>query len=181
MANDNMVYRVEAFGSCKDFNAMLNDSRDMPKIKVITDQRTIERYGGDRMYMAPPLEYDAIMKSVPYGRVITSREIREFMAERAGADYTEPVTASIFISIAAWASEQRVAHKTPYWRTLKSDGELNDKFPGGVEAQREKLEAEGHIVVPRGRSNIRWYVKDYELVLYEPGLMHEDYGQEVRI
>ena len=32
----------------------------------------------------------------------------------------------------------------PYWRVTKSDGSLNPKFPGGVEAQARRLEAEGH-------------------------------------
>ncbi len=34
--------------------------------------------------------------------------------------------------------------ETPYWRTLKANGELNAKYPNGIEAQKEKLEAEGH-------------------------------------
>lgn len=42
----------------KDFNAMLNDSRDMPKVQRITDPKSIEKYGGDRMYFAPPIAYD---------------------------------------------------------------------------------------------------------------------------
>lgn len=42
----------------KDFNAMLNDSKDMPKFQVITDEKSIEKYGGDRMYFAPPIDYD---------------------------------------------------------------------------------------------------------------------------
>ena len=42
----------------KDFNSMLHDSKDMPKIQVITDQKSIEKYGGDRMYFAPPIAYD---------------------------------------------------------------------------------------------------------------------------
>lgn len=33
----------------KDFNAMLNDSKDMPKIQVITDRKSIEKYGGNRI------------------------------------------------------------------------------------------------------------------------------------
>ncbi len=33
---------------------------------------------------------------------------------------------------------------TPYWRTLKGKGELNEKYPGGVAAQAERLRAEGH-------------------------------------
>jgi len=33
-------------------------------------------------------------------------------------------------------------------------------------AQKEKLEAEGHTVIPKGRKNIRYYVKDYEQALF---------------
>ena len=55
----------------KDFNAMLHDSKDMPKFQTITDEKSIEKYGGDRMYFAPPIDYDRIMKCVPYGKVIT--------------------------------------------------------------------------------------------------------------
>lgn len=150
----------------KDFNAMLNDSKDMPKFQTITDQRSIERYGGNRMYFAPPVDYDRIMKQVPMGRVITVGKIREYFARINDADFTEPITAGIFVSIAAWASHQRSDNKTPYWRTLKANGELNEKYPGGIKAQKEKLEAEGHSIIQRGRKNIRYYVKDYEKVLY---------------
>ena len=43
----------------KDFNAMLHDNKDMPKFQTITDQKSIEKYGGSRMYFAPPIYYDA--------------------------------------------------------------------------------------------------------------------------
>ena len=151
----------------KDFNAMLHESKDMPKIQTITDKASIEKYGGDRMYFAPPVDYDAVMKKVPYGKVITVGKIREFFAHQSGADFTEPITAGVFVSIAAWASHQRADKKTPYWRTLKANGELNEKYPGGAAAQKEKLEAEGHTIIKRGRTNIRYYVKDYERVLFE--------------
>lgn len=154
--------------STKDFNAMLHDSKDMPKFQPITDARSIEKYGGDRMYFAPPIDYDTVMKQIPAVKVITVGEIREHFARMSGADFTEPITAGIFVSIAAWASCQRGGtDETPYWRTLKANGELNEKYPGGVEAQKEKLEAEGHTVLQRGRKNIRYYVKDYEKVLFE--------------
>ena len=51
----------------KDFNAMLNDSKDMPKFQIITDEKSIKKYGGDRMYFAPPINYDRIMRLVPFG------------------------------------------------------------------------------------------------------------------
>lgn len=151
----------------KDFNLMLHDSKDMPKFKTITDGPSIKKYGGDNMYLAPPIDYDTIMKIVPYGKVITVGKIREYFARKSGADFTDPITAGIFVSIAAWASHQRAENETPYWRTLKANGELNEKYPGGVIAQKEKLEAEGHTVIRRGRINIRYYVKDYEKVLLE--------------
>lgn len=152
----------------KDFNAMLADSRDMPKIQTITDERSIKRYGGSRMYFAPPCDYDAIMKKVPFGKVITAGKIREYLAEKAGADFTDPMTAGIFISIAAWASFQRNGKsETPYWRTLKTDGELNPRYPGGIEKQKEMLESEGHTIIQRGRKNIRYYVKGYEESLFD--------------
>ena len=140
----------------KDFNAMLHDSKDMPKVQIVTDPGTIKKYGGDRMYFAPPMEYDRAMRRVPEGKLATITDIRAYFARANGADFTEPITAGIFVSIAAWASFQRGEDETPYWRTLKAGGELNPKYPGGIEAQRERLEAEGHIVVQRGRRNI-WY------------------------
>ena len=151
----------------KDFNAMLHDNKDMPKFQIITDQKSIEKYGGNRMYFAPPINYDKAMKQVPYGKVITIRNLREYFAKLSGADFTEPITAGIFVSIAAWASYQRTDDETPYWRTLKADGELNGKYPGGIEAQKERLEAEGHTIVQRGRKNIRYYVKDFEQYLFD--------------
>lgn len=153
--------------SKKDFNAMLHNKKDMPKIQVISDLKTIERYGGSRMYFAPPEDYDKVMKQVPYGKVITAGTIREYFAEMNQADFTDPMTAGIFISIAAWASHQRTEDKTPYWRTLKAKGELNPKYPGGIEAQRKKLEEEGHTIIQKGRKNIRYFVKDYENVLFD--------------
>lgn len=151
----------------KDFNAMLHDNKDMPKFQIITDEKSIEKCGGNKMYFAPPIDYDRIMKKIPYGKVITIGEIRAYFAKLNQADFTEPITAGIFVSIAAWASYQRSDNKTPYWRTLKANGELNSKYPGGVEAQRKLLEAEGHIIIKKGRTNIKYYIKDYKNVLFE--------------
>lgn len=151
----------------KDFNAMLKNGKDMPKIQKVTDPKTVEKYGGDKMYFAPPADYDLIMKKIPCGKVITVCEIRKYFARQSGADFTEPMTAGIFVIIAAWASEQRTDDKTPYWRTLKANGELNEKYPGGVEVQRMRLEAEGHTVIKRGRKNVRYFVANYEDVLFD--------------
>ncbi len=151
----------------KDFNAMLRDNKDMPKFQIITDPKSIEKYGGERMYFAPPADYDKVMKRIPFGKVITIGKIRDYFAKENDADFTEPITAGVFVSIAAWASYQRLENETPYWRTLKANGELNAKYPGGIEAQKEKLESEGHTIIQKGRTNIRYYVKNYESVLFD--------------
>lgn len=143
----------------KDFNKMLNDNKDMPKIKVINDEKTIKKYGGTRMFLAPPLYYDKLMRKVPKGKLITAGQIREYLAKENNADFTCPLTAGIFINIVAWASYQRKEDITPYWRTLKTNGELNNKYPEGIELQKRLLEEEGHTIIQKGS---KYYVKDFE-------------------
>jgi alkylated DNA nucleotide flippase Atl1 len=47
---------------------------------------------------------------------------------------------------------------TPYWRTLKTGGEVNPKYPGGVPVQKMFLEAEGHRVTTRGKkTRVEYY------------------------
>lgn len=134
----------------------------MPKFVKITDKPSIEKYGGDNMYFAPPMAYDEVMRKVPYGKVITVGVIRDHFAKKNNADFTDPITAGIFTSIVAWVSYQRDNDETPYWRTLKANGELNPKYPEGIELQKKLLEQEGHTIIQKGRTNIRYYVKDYE-------------------
>lgn len=143
----------------KDFNKMLNDNKGMPKIKVIDDEKTIKKYGGTRMLLAPPLYYDKLMKKVPKGKLIIAGQIREYLAKENNADFTCPLTAGIFINIVAWASYQRKEDITPYWRTLKTNGELNNKYPEGIELQKRLLEEEGHTIIQKGS---KYYVKDFE-------------------
>ena len=72
--------------SKKDFNAMLKDSKDMPKYVKIIDELSIKKYGGDNMYFAPPINYDEVMREIPYGKVITVGEIRDYFAKKNNAD-----------------------------------------------------------------------------------------------
>ena len=150
----------------KDFNAMMNDSRDMPKIQLVEDEKTVKKYGGRKMFFAPPIFYNEVMKTVPEGSLVTVGQMREYFARENGADFTDPMTAGIFVNIVAWASYQR-NNDTPWWRTLKSDGELNAKYPEAADLQKRLLEAEGHTVISKGRTNIKYYVKDFEKALIE--------------
>jgi hypothetical protein len=148
----------------KTFNEKLNDSKNMPEIVDVTDPKAIARYHGSRMLIAPPLAYDEIMRKVPCGKLITADAIRNYLARKHGADYTCPLTAGIFINIVAGASVERQKDETPYWRTLKTNGELNEKYPGGIDGQKALLEEEGHTVIQKGK---KYFVKDYEQKLME--------------
>lgn len=146
----------------KDFNAMLKNNKDMPKIIQISDEKTIKKYGGSEMLIAPPIFYDVLMKKVPKGKLLTIPQIRSYLAKENQADFTDPMTAGIFVNIVAYASHQRNEDITPYWRTLKSNGELNTKYPLGIEEQKKLLEEEGHRIIVKGNKNKRYFVKDYE-------------------
>ncbi len=147
----------------KTFNEKLHDSKDMPVVKQIADARAIACSGGDKMLIAPPISYDTLIRAIPGGMVTTSDRMRAYLAAKHGADFTCQLTAGIFINIVALASDERGVDETPWWRALKKDGELNEKFPGGVAAQRKRLEAEGHTITQRGK---RSFVTGYEQKLH---------------
>lgn len=152
----------------KDFNAMLLNNKDMPKIQTVSDERTIKIYGGTKMFFAPPLFYDEVIKQIPKGKLTTIKFIRETLAKQNNADFTDPMTAGIFVQIVAWASYQRSDNPTPFWRVLKTDGELNPKFPEGVSLQKELLKKEGFTIIEKGKTAKKYYVKDYEKYLFIP-------------
>ena len=80
------------------------------------------------------------------------------------------MTTGIFAGIAARAAAEANAEGkediTSYWRTLKSSGQLNEKYPGGVEAQAAHLREEGHII-EIGKNKKPARVKDFEKALVE--------------
>ena len=69
----------------------------------------------------------------------------------------------IFAAIAARAAEEDAAEGkkdiTSYWRTLKSGGELNPKYPGGLGQLKAQLEAEGHTILQKGK---HCFVENFE-------------------
>ena len=152
----------------KSFNEKLNGSKDLPRVEFIGyDDKMAKRFGCGYMLIAAPIEYDEVMKRVPEGKLVTASEIRDFLAKKHKADFTCHLTAGIFINIVANASDEREKQgsndHTPYWRTLKKNGELNEKYPGGLDHHRILLEAEGHEIIKRGK---KYLIKDLEKALY---------------
>ncbi len=149
----------------KSWQEKLKDSKGLPKIVKITSKMA-DRWGtkvGDTVVIPAPVEVDEIMKKVPKGRLTTINEIRKILAQKHGATICCPITTGIFARIAAEASEeialQGKKNITPYWRTLKASGVINEKYPGGVEGQKKLLENEGHKIIPKGK---KWMVVDFE-------------------
>ena len=64
---------------------------------------------------------------------------------------------------AAEAEAEGIKRVTPYWRTLKTGGEVNPKYPGGPAVLAKRLRAEGHKIVSKGK---RVLVADYEKKLF---------------
>jgi len=153
----------------KTWREKLADDKDLPKVVEITDKMS-QRWGTGTVVIPAPREVDEIMKNVPRGKLITINQIRAKLAQKHGASIGCPITTGIFANIAARAAEEVVAEGkqniTPYWRTLKSKGELNEKCPGGVEAQADRLRAEGHTIEP-GKGKKPPKVKDFEKALVE--------------
>lgn len=150
----------------KTWREKLADDKGLPKVSEVRAGRSI-RSGEGRMVIAAPCEVDALMRQVPRGRLATINELRTALAKKHRADFACPITAGIFSWIAAnTAAEDEGAGKkrvTPYWRTLKGAGEVNPKYPGGVEQVAKRLRAEGHRVVHQGR---RTLVADFEKKIF---------------
>ena len=155
-----------AMGRKKMWREKLADGKDLPRVEPITEKMS-KRWGSGTIVIPAPKEVDAIMKKVPKGKLVTINVIRQMLAQKHGASVGCPLTTGLFARIAAEAAvEEAAAGKkkiTPYWRTLKSGGEVNPKYPGGIEEQKTRLESEGHRLVQKGR---KYIVENFETSLF---------------
>jgi hypothetical protein len=140
----------------------LADDKGLPKTATVSGKLT-KRWGSGTFVIPAPREVDELMRRVPRGKLTTINELRAALARKHGTDFACPITTGIFSWIAAHAADEaaQAGRKriTPYWRTLKTGGELNPKYPGGIPALKKRLREEGHKVVQRGK---RCFVADYE-------------------
>ena len=146
----------------KTWREKLADNKGLPKIGRVEGKMTT-RWGEGTMVIPAPIEVKELMDKVPKGKLASINELRAALAKAHRTDIACPITTGIFAWIAAHAAEESAVEGakriTPYWRTLKSGGELNPKYPGGIEGVRERLQAEGHKVIQKGK---RFLVADWE-------------------
>lgn len=135
------------------------------KPKVVDDKK-----GRGKMFVPTPLIVDKLIRSVPKGKLITAIQIREKLAKEHNADFTCPLATGWFIRITAETAEEDLRENrkdfseiTPYWRVIKPDGSLNEKFPEKAKLQAERLKKEGFTIL-QDRGKLK--VKDFEKYLY---------------
>ncbi|MGB8657001.1 MAG: MGMT family protein [Candidatus Zixiibacteriota bacterium] len=152
----------------KSWQEKLADSKDLPRVEEITDSMS-KRWGTGTVVIPAPKEVDEIMRKVPKGKLVTINQIRAKLAKKHGATIGCPICTGIFASIAARAAEEAASegkkNTTPYWRTLKEGGVINEKYPGGVQKQKRFLENEGRRVIRKGKKCV---VVDFEKYLVKP-------------
>lgn len=143
----------------------------MPRVEIIPE-RLKARWGRGTFVIPAPKEVDELMRRVPKGKLTTINELRAALAGEHNATLACPITTGIFAWISAHAAEELSSTRpkariTPYWRTLKTGGILNEKYPGGVAQQKRLLEAEGHSVKSKGK---HYQVVDIDNALFDFGL-----------
>lgn len=154
----------------KSWQEKLADKDNLPKIlklqKSFPCYNAVHKMGaqvGDDIVLVNPSEVVCLMKQVPKGKLITLVEICMILAKKHDVDACCSLTTGIFSMTAANAAEEPANQGKPlgipYWRTLEADGFLNEKYPGGVRAQKKLLEAEGFTILKKGK---RFVVNDFE-------------------
>ena len=149
------------------FRKKLHDKKDFPKIKTIP-KKLNKSWGKGKFVMPSPLEVNVLMKKVPKGKLTTINEIRKKLAKKYKTTTACPLVTGIFSWIAANAAKEDAQdgkkNITPYWRTLKSDGKINLKYPGGIPFQKRKLINENHKIVLKGKN---YFVENFKNKLFK--------------
>ena len=150
----------------KTYNEMLNDPTKKSKVIDLTKTESPEAVArwGATMLIASPLEYNELMKRVPYGKILTTDSMKTHLAKKHKTACVCPLTCGIFVNICANAAAERGDKEFPYLRTVKAKGELCEKFPGGIEGHKMLLALEGHRFINKGK---RWFVEAYEEKLWQ--------------
>jgi hypothetical protein len=119
------------------------------------------RLGKGRMVIPRPLDVDALIRSVPKGKLVTVLQLRQELARRSKVDVACPLCTGIFVRIVAEAANEELGMDkknigkknmskktvTPFWRVVTGEGRLNPRFPGGAAAQKRSLASEGHKIL----------------------------------
>jgi hypothetical protein len=157
----------------KSWQDKLADKESLPKVLKLEKRfpcyNAVHKMGveeDDDIVLVNPSEVADMMQKVPKGKLVTIVEICKAIAKKHKVKGCCSLTTGIFIMTVAnaveEAAEQGKDMNIPYWRTLKSQGFLNEKYPGGIRGHGKLLEQEGFKIQKRGK---RAAVEDYSRFL----------------
>jgi len=151
----------------KSWREKLEKVEGLPRIVTIP-KKMEKRLGKGKLLVPKPLDVDALIRKVKRGKIVTQEQIREKLARDFKVNVTCPITTGIFVRIAAEAAEEDLRNGkkqiTPYWRVIKGDGSLNEKFPESGKIQAARLKEEGHHIQP-SKGNKQPRVENFEKYL----------------
>ena len=129
----------------------------------------IKKTNKGKMYISSPQEIADILKLIPKGKLTTTKDIAQLLAQRNNADFTCPMTTGIFLSIVANYYEEQKGKiaQIPYWRVVKQHGRLYPKYLGKTLPQKEYLLKENFEIVPNKNHKEPLEVKDWQKYLYD--------------
>ncbi|HOU75562.1 MAG TPA: MGMT family protein [Candidatus Dojkabacteria bacterium] len=97
-----------------------------------------------KMYISTPDEIMSVIKEIPKGKIISTKDIAQQLAKKHKADYTCGLTIGIFVAIIANYVEQEKIKDVPYWRVVKGKGVLYESYLREPSKQEQYLKLEGH-------------------------------------
>ncbi len=92
---------------------------------------------GEMMLISTPLDIAGYVRAIPMGHVSSIAQMRDDLAQAAGADKTCPLTASIYLRFAAEASLEKydgfldAPDLLPFWRVISPKDPLASKLSCG--------------------------------------------------
>lgn len=141
----------------KGYTKFLTLEKNFPCNKAL---QKMEAVTGDSAVIAPPIDVYDVVNTIPENKLVTLAEICKKLAQKYNTQYCYTLTTEIYITIAGKAANE-IDSDLLYWRTIKNNGALNPNYPGGIENHKALLTKAGHEFIKKGRTHIRYVIKDF--------------------
>jgi alkylated DNA nucleotide flippase Atl1 len=111
-------------------------------------ENRVKFFGGKGKMLLPcPATVAALIEKIPENKLITTNLICKELTKKFNVQGTCPVTTKKALQTLANTPDT----KAPYWRVLKTNGDLMASFPDGVEGQAAHLQKEGFTLETTGK------------------------------
>jgi len=123
-------------------------STGIPKVETI-DRPFAGFPAGATMLVSSPREVQELVAGLQKGQCLTIPDVRAALAKQHGADFTCPLTTSIFLRIvseAAWDAHlagEPIDRITPFWRAIAPNDKIAKKLRCGIDFIENARRSEG--------------------------------------